>query len=33
MIIPFWIKMLKTDQTHQYIYNNAAVKIDAINDK
>jgi len=27
----FWLKMFLTGQTHQYIYDNALVKIDAIN--
>ena len=30
-IIPFWLKLFWTGQTHQYIYHNALVKIDAIN--
>ena len=30
-IIPFWLKMFWTGQTHQYIYHNTLVKIDAIN--
>jgi len=27
----FWLKMFLTGQTHQYIYHNALVEIDAIN--
>jgi len=31
MVIPLWLKMFYTGQTHQYIYYNALVKIGAIN--